>query len=390
MNKILILSIVTSFLLANENNESIDNSQILTPLKNEIYNLQIQSAKEKGIVNKYDWLGEINLNASTTKNQDQDKTNDYSMSITQEIFKFGGILAQYNYGEYQKQLELLEVSMDKKDDLLKLFENLINLKLNQIELEQNALNIKNSQIEVIMKKSSYSQGDIDISDLNDAIMSKNSYEDTKMELEVQKQELINEIQKLTQIDLLKLNIPKVTLMSKENYLEYSSQINYANLEAKVSNEEYKITRSDYLPTLSLNGTYGYSETNNIDGDNYYNYGAKVTMPINFTSLNAIEYGKLQAILKTKQSSQTKIELEKDYDTSVKTIKQYDRRIELANNDIKLYDELLQLNKDQYDAGFKAKEDVETIENSKEIRQLDIKKYKLNQQLELLNLYYELI
>ena len=75
--------------------------------------------------------------------------------------------------------------------------------------------------------------------------------------------------------------------------------------------------------------------------------------------------------------------------SFETIKQYEQRINLAQNDIKLYEELLQLNQEEYAAGFKAIEDVDTLKNSKEIRNLDIEKYKLNIKKEILFLYFQM-
>ncbi|MCT7577869.1 hypothetical protein ACN9K5_09315 [Aliarcobacter butzleri] len=44
----------------------------------------------------------------------------------------------------------------------------------------------------------------------------------------------------------------------------------------------------------------------------------------------------------KKEELTSIELEKVYDSSIETIKQFENRINLALNDIKLYEELLEL------------------------------------------------
>jgi hypothetical protein len=92
----------------------------------------------------------------------------------------------------------------------------------------------------------------------------------------------------------------------------------------------------------------------------------------------------------KKEELTSIELEKVYDSSIETIKQFENRINLALNDIKLYEELLELNQEEFNAGFKADEDVQTLENSKKIRKLDIEKYKLNIKKELLYIYFQTI
>ncbi|MDK2084181.1 efflux RND transporter permease subunit [Aliarcobacter butzleri] len=99
----------------------------------------------------------------------------------------------------------------------------------------------------------------------------------------------------------------------------------------------------------------------------------------------------QSILNFKKKEElTSIELEKVYDSSIETIKQFENRINLALNDIKLYEELLELNQEEFNAGFKADEDVQTLKNSKGIRKLDIEKYKLNIKKELLYIYFQTI
>lgn len=114
------------------------------------------------------------------------------------------------------------------------------------------------------------------------------------------------------------------------------------------------------------------------------------MPISYTFSNDIEYSKLIYLQNRKKEELVKIELEQIYESSFETIKQFENRVNLAQKDIKLYEELLKLNLEEFDAGFKAKEDVETLKNSKEIRNLDIEKYRLNIQKEILYLYFQVI
>ncbi len=111
--------------------------------------------------------------------------------------------------------------------------------------------------------------------------------------------------------------------------------------------------------------------------------------MSLTSSNDIQHSKLVFLQNKKEEDLTYIKLEKIYETSFETIKQYGQRINLAQNDIKLYEELLQLNQEEYAAGFKAIEDVDTLKNSKEIRNLDIEKYKLNIKKEILFLYFQM-
>lgn len=385
MKKFLYCFLFSSLLFANEK-----SNEVLMPLKNEIRDLETKSIEEKKEVNKYEWLNDLNISLSQSKDEENIKTKDYSLNLNQKILDFGGISSQIDYANNLFKQEALKIKMENFEDLNTLYKNLIDLKINDINILQNDLNIKNSEIEVDIKKSQYTNGQSDISDLNDAIMKKNLLEDSKMNLKLNKVIYENDIKKLTSYEINNLSIPSISLISKDIFLEKSTKKLYANLESQVSQNEYKKTKSKYLPALNLTGAVGYQDSTTKKSQDYYNYGASITMPLNYTFSNDIEYSKLVYLQNRKKEELTSIELEKVYDSSIETIKQFENRINLALNDIKLYEELLELNQEEFNAGFKADEDVQTLKNSKEIRKLDIEKYKLNIKKELLYIYFQTI
>lgn len=385
MKKFLYCFLFSSLLFANEK-----SNEVLMPLKNEIRDLETKSIEEKKEVNKYEWLNDLNISLSQSKDDENIKTKDYSLNLNQKILDFGGISSQIDYANNLFKQEALKIKMENFEDLNTLYKNFIDLKINDINILQNDLNIKNSEIEVDIKKSQYRNGQSDISDLNDAIMKKNLLEDSKMNLKLNKVIYENDIKKLTSYEINNLSIPSISLISKDIFLEKSTKKLYANLESQVSQNEYKKTKSKYLPALNLTGAVGYQDSTTKESQDYYNYGASITMPLNYTFSNDIEYSKLVYLQNRKKEELTSIELEKVYDSSIETIKQFENRINLALNDIKLYEELLELNQEEFNAGFKADEDVQTLKNSKEIRKLDIEKYKLNIKKELLYIYFQTI
>ena len=385
MKRFFLLSLLTISVFAKE-----EPNSVLSPLKNEIKELKIKSSEEKQKVNQYDWLSDIDLSLSQSKDNENEKSKDYSLSLSQEVYNFGGISAKIDYANYLFKQESLKIQMDNQDDLYLLYSNIINLLVNNLTIKQNILNTKNKEIEVNIKKSQYKNGESDISELNDAIMTKNLLEDTKMELMLEKVKYQNEIKKLTQYDISNIDFPKVSLLNKDEFLANSSQKRYTQIESKISQTQYQKTKSSYLPSLKINGSAGYNNsdtTNNLD--DYYKYGASISIPLSYTSSNDIQQSKLIFLKNKKEEDLTYIELENTYETSYETIKQYEKRINLALNDIKLYEELLRLNQEEYNAGFKAMEDVDTLKNSKEIRQLDIEKYKLYIKKEILFLYFQI-
>ena len=385
MKNFLYCFLLSYLLFANEK-----SNEVLMPLKNEIRDLETKSIEEKKEVNKYEWLNDLNISLSQSKDDENIKTKDYSLNLNQKILDFGGISSQIDYANNLFKQEALKIKMENFEDLNTLYKNFIDLKINDINILQNDLNIKNSEIEVDIKKSQYRNGQSDISDLNDAIMKKNLLEDSKMNLKLNKVIYENDIKKLTSYKINNLSIPSISLISKDIFLEKSTKKLYANLESQVSQNEYKKTKSKYLPALNLTGAVGYQDSTTKKSQDYYNYGASITMPLNYTFSNDIEYSKLVYLQNRKKEELTSIELEKVYDSSIETIKQFENRINLALNDIKLYEELLELNQEEFNAGFKADEDVQTLKNSKEIRKLDIEKYKLNIKKELLYIYFQTI
>ena len=64
----------------------------------------------------------------------------------------------------------------------------------------------------------------------------------------------------------------------------------------------------------------------------------------------------------------------------------DKKIIIAKNDIELYDSLVTQIKEQLDVGMKTKSDLETIENSRYIKTLEIKSLNIEKQIELLEIY----
>jgi len=362
--------------------------QVLSPTKQEIIKLKQKQVKEQEKINKYDWLNDISASAGISKDNDNKKTQDYSLSLSQDIFRFGGIRSQMEYAKELRRMKLLEIDENSKNDLSTLYTTLVDLKLTQISIEKNLLNIDNAKIDVKHKKSEYQQGEVGISDLNDAIMKRNELQDTNKELKLTKLTDINTIKQYTRNDYTSIPLPNPKLISKELFVKNVLAVKYAKSNAKVNNYLYKIKKSDYLPKVSLNGSVGHEKIKSIE-DDYYNYGIKISLPLSYTASNAIEQTRLEYLISQEELNDKKRDASIAYNSAILRIKNFEERIALAKEDIKLYDELLKMNKQEYQAGFKTKDDVKSIENSMQMRTLDIKSYKLNIQKQILNLYFQM-
>ncbi len=365
------------------------DTQVLSNTKNQIIELKKKQIEQKEKSNKYDWLTNININGSVSEDDDGVQSEDYSLSLSQDIFKFGGITSQIDYAKELKKMESINLDISTKDDLNTLFSLLIDIKLNNISLEKNLLNIQNSEIDIKNKKSEYKAGELGISDLNEAIMTRNELKDARKELQLSKLSNINSVKQYTKENYKNINIPKVELLSKELFLQNANSVKYAKLDINVNNDLYKIKRADYLPALSLDASYGYSNSDTKTGDDYYNYGLSVSVPLSYTSSSTIEQSKLDYLISKQELNDEINSAELTYDKAILNIQNYKERIELASEDIKLYEELLTVIEQEYQAGYKTVDDVETLKNSKKIRELDIENYKLNIQKQILSLYFQI-
>jgi outer membrane protein TolC len=365
-----------------------NDTKLLSNTKQEIIQLKQDQIEKKKQTNKYDWLSDITINGALTKDNDDIDSKSYSISISQEIFNFGGINKQMKYADVLKELETLDLQISTKEDLYSLISLLIDIKLNDIKLEQNNLNISNNLIDIRHKKSEYKAGELSISDLNDAIMTKNQLKDTQKELQLAKLVNINEIKKYTDKDYKNIILPEISLLSKEDYIQNSTEAKYAKTNSNVSNLLYEIKKTDYLPKLNANANYGYKNTDTTLGDDYYNYGLQFTLPLSFNSKSYISQKKIDYLISKQELVDTLNNVELSYDETLLNINNYKERTLLAFEDIKLYEELILVNEEEYKAGYKTIDDVDTLTNSKKIRELDIRSFELNIKKLLYKLYFQ--
>jgi len=379
MKNLSLLALFSTLICANE-------VEILSDTRQDIIQLQQKQIVEKKRVNQYDWLSHINLNASVSNTQATTNAQDYSLSFSQDIFKFGGITAQIQYAKELEKLQSLDLMITTKEDLNTLYTALFDIELNEISLEQNILNINNAQIDIIQKKSEYRAGELSISDLNDAMMTKNNLRETYQTLLLNKKKNINLLKQYTHKKYRTIALPKLQLPTKDIFLENSTAIQYADHNTEVNSLLYTLKKSDYLPTVSFDTQYGYTNSQEIAGDDYYKYGVSISVPLSFTSSNDITYSKLQYLTSKKELEQEHNDAIALYDEVVLSIQSYQSKITLAEEDITLYNELLTINEQEYKAGYKTLDDVDILKNSRMIRTLDIKSYRLNIQKLLLSLY----
>jgi len=344
------------------------------------------------------WINPIDLrynkNYTTQYTTKTFHTDNFTVSINQPIFKSGGIYYAIKYANATHSTNLDNIKIQQRAMIADAVSVLFNLKKVRLEQEKLKYIIKNDKIDIIQKKDSYDAGILDSSFLDQALLKKSQDETNLLQLNFTQLELKQKFATLSDKDPDKLKLPKLKLVSKEYYkahnLQLKRDIDYKSQKAY----EAKVTRSKYLPTLSLNGQYingsdnpmysNYTATNTKE--NYYNYGFSVSMPIDINSLSDIELAKVQHLKAATQVIDTKNTIKQEYDWILNSIMVLDKKIALVKKDIKLYQNLYKLTSNLAKAGQKTKLDAKVMYNSLQIRKYDKKIYEIEKQLQLLHLY----
>ncbi|MCH9814413.1 MAG: TolC family protein [Epsilonproteobacteria bacterium] len=364
---------------------------------------QIQEEKRNEIEaayqnQKYDWVSPLNLSLTKSKSKSIGD-NTYStvdkaaIGLNQDIFRFGGIYYTLSFADKQKSFELLTWEKENAQLYEQIYTTVLNLRRLHLQLEQAKYRLKNLEIDVFLKREQYKTGSVDMTQLNRAIMDKND----QLKVMINTKESIASTQKtlraLTPLKFSEINIPIFTMIDKKQYLQHNYAINQAALQSDLNLDQYKITKSSYLPHLSINAEVGYqnydhktNDTADYDGD-YHSTGLSVTMPLDFNTNTTLQEQKA-AYLQTKlQIEDEKIAQNAVYEESQALIKNYQEYIEVTRKNLTLYGELITMTKQGFKAGYKSGYDLKTIENTQKIDALEVEINETNIQLELLKLHF---
>ena len=381
----LLYVFIFQFLNANESQE-----KILLKDRLEIFNLDKKKVEEESSILEKEWINQLIYRL--TKEYKEDYNNLQStISISQPIFKSGGIYRAIKYAKASKEYENLDIVLKKSAMIKDALSFLFKIKKQTILIEKQNLLIENATIDVQRKKEQVLNGIINTSYLDNAILYRNDKKNTLLELNFEKLSLITNFSNLSDIKYKEVKLPILsTIIDTDYFLK-----NNLNILKMTSNIEKKyqikgISKSQYLPTINL--TYDYLKTHdsnknnsniNTDGSKY---GLNITIPLDINTFNTIERANID-YLKSKISLKNIIMEEKKFLKLQRAkIKLFDSKITLAKNNFNLYNSLLEDMSLSFKAGLNTKSDLNILENSKKIQSFDIKIFQIEKQIILLNIY----
>ena len=369
----------------------IDN--YLSKEKNLLFNYEEEINRLDSATLKKSWINPIAISYIDTINtQPLDKDTHYkafSISINQPIFKSGGIYYAIKFANINENLNRTQIEIKKRALITQAVEILFKLKKLKLQKEQLYLQIKNDNIDIARKKEQYIAGVIDSSFLNQAILQRNRDKTRLLGLELEESSLRSAFKTLSDKNPDSLKLPKLKLIHHKDYIEGNLELSAQRLLVSKSEYASKIALSRYLPTISIDANYYDTDTNRpLIGmrDNYYQYGLRITIPLNINAPQDIEAKRVAFLRSAVALSDKKREVESQYSMILKTLEIIDKKIALAKSDAKLYKRLLRDTIEQAKAGTKTNMDIETMRNSMNMAKLDAKVYKIERQIQLLKLY----
>lgn len=387
--KLLLCSLISFNLYAQD--FTLDE-KIISQERTNSFDLANEQVKEESLKLKKDWINPIQYQYKKNLGEGY-KTSKSTITINQPIFQSGGIYQAIKYANSTKELAQIEINEQRKNLIKNAINFLFLIKKSEITIKKTKLVLDNAQIDVIRKKEQVLNGFLDSSFLDNALLTLNTSKHTLIDLKYQRQELINNFHNISSQEYTKFVLPTFTLTSKKEFLEKSIEIQKAKADiVKKGNFAY-ITKAKYLP--SVNAFYNYSKYHDLDNnptldkEKDQTFGLSLNIPLDTRTFNDIESKKLE-YLKAKSELSNKITDEETFfKNKLEKINMYDDRINVTKEDLEIYNSIIKIMDEEKKAQLKTQSDLDTLQNSRNMKFLDLEIYEIDKQIELLEIYTKL-
>ena len=388
MNKIIIFPLFCSLLFANEMELLQKDKKELRQIEKEVIEKKYEGAKDE-------WIGTINLNSSIGKNRDftenenSDMTRSVGLSFSQRIYESGGIEYSIQYARQQLKSDLIAWENANIAIFQTIYETLLSIKKLKLQIEQSDYALKNKNIELILKKIQYEAGKVDIIDLNNAVMSKNNQQKENISLRNSLKDKEYELSKYTSLKSNEIKIIDFKIVDKEKFLRDNLNIRYENSKVELLDTAHNQLKSSYLPKVSLNTSTKYSNDENKENNESGTIGLSASMPLfDITKDAKLEKSKLEVLKQKVNVTDMQNELVYEYEQILAQINTYDEYEKTISDNLKLYEDLIMVNKSSNAAGMTADYDLEVLQNTQKVNEYDLQINDINKKLQYTKLYFK--
>jgi outer membrane protein TolC len=392
LNKLFLLS---SFLFCTLGAES-ELSDVLSQDKSELLKYQNEQNNVQTHKLENSWINPVVLQYSknySTQFGDTIDTQQFIVSVDQPIFKMGGIWAAVKYAKALGKANALDIELQKRALISQALNILFNLRKSKLQLAKLELSIKNDNLNIQIQKESYEEGLTNRTLYDQALLKRNQDITSELELELSISKLENDFLLLSDYDPYALELPNFGIIDKVRYEEQQLELQRDSFRVEEKKHNKYMIFTKYLPEISINGRYTNEDLNPLFSapgsriqQEYFNYGFKVTLPLNINSFDDMQNAKIEYLDAQVTLNEKKKTVANKFKLSQKHLKIIDKKIALSKDDEKHYKSMLLTARDFERLGDQTAIDTQIVANSVQIRVLDQKIYKVDAQLELSRLY----
>jgi outer membrane protein TolC len=203
-----------------------------------------------------------------------------------------------------------------------------------------------------------------------------------------------EAAKLSDVAIDTVSIPTYTLTQKEPFLTEGWDIRYSQALGRNAAQQYGQIKSSYLPKLTFIADAGYQRydaqtfpSSDYRG-NFYDAGLQLSIPLTYNSSAASQEAQAVYLKQQALTADTQRQMDALYDQTVALIESY-HKPSASHDNLTFYDELLKATKAAVNAGYKAGYDLQTLQNTRAIEELEIQINEINIQIQLSQLHYRM-
>lgn len=355
---------------------------------------EIEETKNKSTLEssllKDSWINPINISADSTKSKSANSkstSNKIYLDINQNIFRSGGILYTIQKAKLQKDLAFENYDLNLNSLNIDIYKLVLQLNKIDYQIEKQDYLIKNKSLEIDKKQAQYINGVISIEDLDSAIIEKNDLENQIEDLKTSKDDYEKQLKNLSTTSYKNISVNKLKVISLKSFLDNNKTLIIENLNSEISLKDLHITNTNYLPKVSLFSQIGYEDNNANDiNDDYYNYGVRVSIPLDFNMNKNKQISKINYKLSKIKGNIKKDDEINKYEATLKSLKRIDNKIKNSQKSIKNYENIYKLTQGLYEGLLKTKQDLLTIENRLKSSKLDINILKIDKQISIYELH----
>ena len=241
-------------------------------------------------------------------------------------------------------------------------------------------------------------GQLDSGFLDNAIIERNLVIQTLYDIQTAKERLVSSFHAISDLNYADTSIPHLEFLSKDEFLKNNIILKVADSQIQRDQYSKNVTIAKYLPKVNFTAGYNWTKSENqkfnaggnvIDGSSeldYYDYGIKATMPLDINTFRDIESARIDYLKAEVIKDDKIVQLQAIFEQVIQNIENLDRKKILSIENRDIYAKLLTDTKELYSAGYKTQADVELLQNSVKISELNAKIFEFDKQLELLTLY----